>query len=411
MKKQIILILSLFTGLCLHGQIRENIKTVLLHPEKDIFGMPVIGLAGPETLLLSFDDLDGEGKNYKYQFIHCNADWTQSPLRENQYLEAYTDQYILDQNFSLNTLQPYVHYQLTFPNEYTKFTKAGNYFIRVYDENDPDVTVIERPFVLVNTKVNFAGKVKQPVRSDLRLTHQQLEFDMITANQFDIISPYINLKVFVMQNRRLDNYKAVKPKFINGKHFVFKDDDALIFEGGNEFRYFDTKSLLYNSEYIEHIYTSNDSIFVDLLPDKNLSESPYMDSRNDLSGNYIIKADDNKYNSLLESEYTYVTFTLPAAMPFSGGDIHLNGKLTNWLFSPQSKMTYDLSKKAYTKQMLLKQGYYNYQYLFVKQNQNVGHTDKVEGDHWETKNEYHVAAYYRYPGENFDVCIGFFTFE
>ena len=38
---------------------------------------------------------------------------------------------------------------------------------------------------------------------------------------------------------------------------------------------------------------------------------------------------------------------------------------------------------------------------------NVAQTAKIEGDHYQTGNEYMIRAYYRVPGERYDRLIGY----
>ena len=48
---------------------------------------------------LSFDDIDGDVKQYSITFVHCNADWTPSDLMISEYLNGFFELNIL--NFSL----------------------------------------------------------------------------------------------------------------------------------------------------------------------------------------------------------------------------------------------------------------------------------------------------------------------
>ena len=56
--------------------------------------------------------------------------------------------------------------------------------------------------------------------------------------------------------------------------------------------------------------------------------------------------------------------------------------------------------------MLLKQGYYEYQYLFVPTNSLKGDVSIIEGSHIATENEYNVRVYYRKPSDLHDTLIG-----
>jgi hypothetical protein len=57
--------------------------------------------------------------------------------------------------------------------------------------------------------------------------------------------------------------------------------------------------------------------------------------------------------------------------------------------------------------MLLKQGDYNYQYLWVPEGSATGQTAKIEGNKYQTVNEYLVRVYNRQSGERYDRFIGY----
>jgi hypothetical protein len=56
--------------------------------------------------------------------------------------------------------------------------------------------------------------------------------------------------------------------------------------------------------------------------------------------------------------------------------------------------------------MLLKQGWYNYEYVYIKD--GIPDTDATlfEGSHYETENDYSVIIYYRNPYDRYDRVIG-----
>ena len=58
----------------------KQIKTVLCHKIEEELSLQIINLNSDDKLLVSFDDLDADIKNYYYTIIHCNADWTASDL-------------------------------------------------------------------------------------------------------------------------------------------------------------------------------------------------------------------------------------------------------------------------------------------------------------------------------------------
>lgn len=72
-------------------------------------------------------------------------------------------------------------------------------------------------------------------------------------------------------------------------------------------------------------------------------------------------------------------------------------------------MTYDPEIGAYTASLLLKQGSYNYQYIFVPDGSSQGLAGPVEGDFYQTVNEYTVKVYHRPKGTRFDRLVGVST--
>ena len=67
-----------------------------------------------------------------------------------------------------------------------------------------------------------------------------------------------------------------------------------------------------------------------------------------------------------------------------------------------SRMEYRPDLKAYTLRLHLKQGYYSYQLLFLPVGETEGSTGVLEGDYFETTNQYTAFVYYRGPNDRYD---------
>jgi hypothetical protein len=89
------------------------------------------------------------------------------------------------------------------------------------------------------------------------------------------------------------------------------------------------------------------------------------------------------------------------------GGFFLNGDLVNNRLDANSKVLYNFDTHAYEKTLLLKQGAYNYQYVFRPTKGGSTSTEPVEGSYWETENEYQIYVYYHPVGERYDRLIGF----
>ena len=68
-------------------------------------------------------------------------------------------------------------------------------------------------------------------------------------------------------------------------------------------------------------------------------------------------------------------------------------------------MQYDESLHAYEVALLLKQGYYNYQFRQLVDGK--GRTARTEGDFYQTENEYLILVYHRPQGARYDALVGY----
>jgi hypothetical protein len=107
-----------------------------------------------------------------------------------------------------------------------------------------------------------------------------------------------------------------------------------------------------------------------------------------------------------EAEYVTVHFFLPYPAPLIDADIFIIGQITDWQFSDESKMIYNFKRKGYEKSLLLKQGYFNYQYILRYFNQTAGDESFIEGSHSETENSYTIFVYNSEQGSGYDRLIG-----
>jgi len=382
-----------------------SIKTMLVHKKGFELTMPVIELGSDDAVFVSFDDLDAVKKNYRYTVIQCDALWHATTLQPMEYVDGFTEGYINDYKFSFNTLEPYTHYSFSFPAENSKITKSGNYLIKIYLPGSEDKPVATCRFMVYENNLTITGKVRQATMIEDRPYRQEVDFS-INKQGYSISDYYNNLKVILMQNGRLDNQISdLRPKMVTGDILDYDYDDVNVFNGGNEFRTFDIKSFNYNSERVRK--TNHDSALyhIYLYDDIKRPFKVYV-SEDDINGRRLIK-NEERTDSDIEADYAWVHFTLPYDNPLLDGSIYILGALTNWQFLPEAKMSYNFSKKAYTCNLLLKQGYYNYQYVYVRNSSSTGDETLVEGNHSVTNNEYYIFVYYRQQGEYYDRLVGF----
>ena len=384
---------------------KSNIKTVLLFKEGFELAAPVMRLNSQDKIKLTFDDLDSDLKNYKFTIIHCESDWTTSSnIQPTDYIEGYKEDNIDDFAYSFNTTVHYTHYSLIFPTADLKPRFSGNYIMNVYIDDPADPVFTWRFMIFETSQVGVVGNVHQANNISDRLSKQQIEFS-IHYNGMQIDNPGRNLKVVITQNDRQDYALTnLQPSFTRGESCEYSNNDAISFDGGNEFRPCDIKSLIYQTERIRTIEHDDKGVQVSLLNDTRRTFKNYS-SEKDINGRKLIKSDDHAQNSELEADYAWVNFTLPYETMLSNGQIYLLGALTDWQLNENSLMKYSFEKKSYVKKLFLKQGYYDYMYIFKDNVSKIAEIYFIEGNHWETENEYTIWVYYQATGDLFDRLI------
>src|SRR5690606_3111144 len=155
-------------------------------------------------LELSFDDLEGDQKQYTVSFIHCNADWTPSDLMVSEYLDGYYDINIINFAYSVNTYQKYTHYSLVFPQQgNVRFTKSGNYLLYVYRFGDKKDLALTRRFMVYEDRIQMGATFRQTIGGDDQLSKQQIDFTLNPVG-YDLTNPYRDMHVVITQNSRWD---------------------------------------------------------------------------------------------------------------------------------------------------------------------------------------------------------------
>lgn len=383
----------------------DNIKSVQLYPPGNPMSIPVLFMNDKRQLELHFDDLNKDFKIYSYDLIHCNANWEPSGLVTQEYMSGFFNAFIEDYQYSFNTLYPFIHYKLRFPNEEINFTKSGNYLLKVYKDNDQNNVILTRRFYVIDQKIGIESQVKMATLAQHRDYKQEVDFILNLIN-YPVIDPYQDLKVIVSQNRRMDNaITDLKPLFVKTPELVYNYERENLFNGNNEFRFFDTKDLRYQAINVDGIQIIDGKTHVYILPEEPRSYKQYF-FQNDINGQRLIKRDDSR-DANREADYIKTFFTLKSGQKYEGGDLYVFGQLSEWQFLPEFKMEYVEVEEEYRCTALLKQGYYNYAYVFLPDGETKGDMSVVEGTHSATENDYFFLVYHRQQGEIYDRLVGF----
>lgn len=364
---------------------------------------PILSLHSDDVLGLSFDELSHEYHRFQYIITHCNADWSPSALSEIDYLEGFNNSPIEQYQNSINTTMLYTHYQLSLPNEQVKFKISGNYKVAIYDEDDNQNPVCQAYFSIVDKKVNIAATVSSNTEIDANKSHQQVSF-AVNYTGYNIRNPQSELKVKVFQNLRVDNCVTnIQPSYISGNELRYEHTNNLIFDAGNEYRRFEMVSIRQAAQGIQSIQFHAPYYHVTLFPDELRTKNYSYDK--DQNGRYLIRYDWATDNDT-EADYHFVHFSLPWKKALPEGSFYLQGELTNDSFSEKYHLLYNPTTESFETMQLLKQGAYNYQYIYLPKGSNKGTTALTEGNYYETENEYTILIYHRPFGERYDQLIG-----
>jgi len=380
----------------------QQIKTLLCHNKVDELSLPILNLNAEDQLLVSFDDLDADIKDYYYTIIHCNSDWTASDLMQSEYISGFTDEPITDYEFSFNTLQQYTHYSFNFPTKEMKAILSGNYVFKIFEEGGE--TVAYKRFMILETKLTIEAQVRRATLAEDRNTKHEIDFTIKHPNLV-VADPFSDIKVTIKQNNKEDNaITDLTPIFVKNNELVYDYEDDNTFWGNNEFRYFDIKSLRFQSDRIKAITYDSTYNNVYLFKDRKRPFDRYS-IEPDINGKFLIKSQEG-WKTATEADYAFVHFSLPMDH-ISYGDLYILGAFSDWQLKEDFKLKYNTEQKQYEGNVYLKQGYYNYHYALNDISTDRVDISFIEGTHYQTRNDYYIYVYYRAVGDRYDRFVGF----
>ncbi len=380
-----------------------HIKTLQTIANGNWMAPPIIHLNTPDHIEISFDELTHEYHRYTYKITHCNADWTPSDLFETDYLQGFNDNVIEDYENSLNTTMLYTHYRFTLPNDEVQLLISGNYLVSIYGEDDEDTPVAQTWFSAIEPRVGVSLQVSSNTDIDTNDSHQQVSFT-VNYPGMNVTSPQAEFKTRVYQNLRTDNCVSdLQPTYLQPGQMQFVHNRNLIFPAGNEYRRFEIINMHYGYQDVEQMQYFNPYYHATLYPDEPRKNYSYDQDQN---GRYFIRYDMAQDNNT-EADYLFVHFTLTGFdNPLPGGKFYLNGAFTYNQFNTDYALTYNEQTRCYEGVQLLKQGAYNWLYLFVPEGSSIGQTAQAAGNFYETENEYLVMVYHRPFGGRYDRLVG-----
>ena len=371
------------------GVFDEYIKSVRIHAEGDDFGAPIIVLGTTDRITVEFDHLSEDRNYFRYSLVHCNANWQPSGLVDSEFLEGFNEGTIENYDFSRATKIHYVHYQLTIPNEQVAPTISGNYLIKIYDEDNPDETMLQCRFYVSEASVKVAAKASPQTDVDYNDAHQQVDV-VVDVEGAGVEDPFNDVLVMVSQNGRMDNESSARqPLRVSGTKLFFEHQPRFIFDAGNEYRRFEAISDYYPGMNVESVQYFEPYYHYNIRPDQPRDEEPYVYDQTQ-NGRFFIR-EYNSDESDIDADYGVMHLSLQMD-EIPGAMIFIDGDFVQRRFDDNSRMVYNAANGAYERAFLLKQGAYNYQYLVVHPGARRGYTAQVDGGRFQTSKEYRVKG-------------------
>lgn len=405
MKKSITFTLICLVQFCF-AQVKEtlitpvNIKTVSF-TQNNVNAVPIFVLGS--GFQLQFDDLFGNEADYYYEIIHCDYNWQPTQIPKAEYLEGFDNQRIQTYSNSFNTLQLYSHYTLSLPNQNTLGLKlSGNYIITIL--NDAREAIFSRKFILYEEAVKIPMQIKRArTTANLPLKHN-VEFS-VNSTELTFQNPLKNVKVMLLQNGKFDTaIKNIVPQYTLGNDLVYKYDTETQFWAGNEFLFFENKDIRASGNNVA-IIDANTAVYGSHLFTHNARASfPYSFTQ-DVNGNFLVN-NINGSDNTVEADYAWVYFTLSAPSFRLDKDIYITGMFNNYTLSEEYKMEYNEKKGLYEKALLIKQGFTNYEYTIADKKGFIDFENAIDGNFYQTENNYTVLIYYKENTGRYDRVIG-----
>ena len=303
------------------------------------------------------------------------------------YLEGFDSNPIDDFEHSTNTIIPYTHYRLQIPNDKCRLKMSGNYILTVSEE---DVgTVLRVPFMVCEGSMKLSMSVSPNTDIDNRQSHQQVSM-AVNYGQLHVTRPEEQIYAVVMQNNQDYDIRTNVPANFNiNNGLEWSHCRDLIFDAGNEYHKFEVLDVSHPTMGVDHIRWDGENYQV-YLPENRPCTNYLYDE--DADGSFYIRNSDNIHNDT-QSEYVWVNFHLDD--PDMSGNPRVTGRwasdinLGTYSMEPHSG-NYRAPQHFYTASILLKQGYYNYQYRNAE-----GKLHPTEGSFYQTENRYQGLIYYK----------------
>ncbi len=400
-------LLSLIFFIILLGRITFaadfQIKSLRVYSSLDQTEFPLVDLkdSSRQTITIEFDVQSTFIPNLNIVFRLCNSDWI--PY-DNVFLmnPGFNTEYNLwFERLPLRVKGARYHYSGNFPNRNVTFPYSGKWIFQIVDSQNPNQVYGEGKFYVVNPEVRLYSQIDNERAQSFNSETAELNRTYIIRNTFELpdslFAAYVK-SVEIIKNRRISDpvvisrnqYSLTRFYEWNGSNrFTFIARDLL---PGNEYRQTDLRD--YNRFNTQNVNAQYDGIE---------TSNFFKKGRRDLNGASFLTDFRNDY-----ADYLNVNFRIRPPENISD-PVFLVGSFNNWQVLPEYEMFDD--NGLLNLSIELKRGIYDYQFVTAEIYEyriNSIDWNILEGNYWDTFNEYHVFVFYETPEKGgYDKIIGY----
>lgn len=363
---------------------------------------PILELGTSQTLTLKFDEVASGSSSYMIEITHHNADWSQSNLIQNFYLQGFFQDYFGEGEVSRYQNPSYYSYTYTFPNRNMRITRSGNFMVHVYNQST-NQKVFSLPFLVHENTGTLETDFEELYNLDTRyLRHHQL-FARYRYEDTSVM-PQIDLSVYFVQNQFWSQArKAGEQDYSEAgiARLYLSRDQAFV--GTFESLSLDMTSL---DQYSMQI--------VEIAPGMNIPRVTLNRDVVNLRLNPTVRR-TSTLNSPLQrrdARYGLVRFQLEIPeLERTSWAVYLVGGFNNWSVNPAHRLYRSSDTGYYTTEAVVKEGVYAYKYVTVENNR-VNEL-RFDASFASTRQEYHTLIYRRDQAMQYDrlVLVGQFWSE
>ena len=376
-----------------------NIKTASFVQSNENV-VPIFKLG--DGFMFQFDDLFGNEANYYFEIVHCDYNWNPTDIPKTDYMKGFDGQRIQEYENSINTLQIYSHYKLAIPNQFMQLRISGNYILKILDENKE--VILSRKFIVYEDLVTVPMQIRRARTANYLDYKHNIEFS-IKSLVINFQNPLKNVKVVLLQNGQFNTtIKNIVPQYTIGNDLIYKYDTQTQYWAGNEFLYFDNSDIRSAGNNISRVDSNNGIYNTNLYTNNARANYPYSVTP-DVNGIFVVRNIGGTKNEI-EADYAWVYFSLSAPTFMKNKGVYVTGMFNNYSLSPEYKMDFNAAKNTYEKAILIKQGFTNFQYQIADDKGNIDTENAVDGNFWQTENEYTILVYYRQNNDRYERVIG-----